>query len=82
MLQFRGQELNGKRQARGGENFFVNAFENLLGGHVGGHALAEDAKEVRLLDVLFPFKDVSRKHALIISPRRHQGQLCPCSHAA
>jgi hypothetical protein len=74
MFQLGGQELDGQRQARGGQDFLVNAFEDFLGRDVGGQALAHAAEEISLLDVLFAFEDRTVCHASIIAARRSRGQ--------
>src|SRR5581483_3925246 len=56
MLYLGSQKLHRIGQTRGGEDFLADLFQNLLHGQAFGHALAENAEQVRLFNVLFPIK--------------------------
>src|SRR5262249_58229024 len=76
VFQLRGEELDGVGQPGGGEHLFVDALEDLLGGDVLRQALAEDAEQVRLFDVLFPVEGARRGHGAIITRTTPGGASC------
>src|SRR5260370_42516021 len=77
MLQLGGQELDSIGQPSGGQDFLMDARDDFLRGQIGGQALAQHAKEIDLLEVLFAVQDGTRGHDSIIAFWRASRRLFP-----
>src|SRR5205085_1415122 len=70
------------------QDFFVNALENFLSGHVRRQPLAQDPEKVVLLDILFALENLGRCHRAMIaygvpgSQRPGRVVRMPCAAAA
>src|SRR5437899_12815278 len=71
MLQFRGQELNGQRQTRRGQDLFVDIGDNVLSDEIAGDPLAEDTEKIGLLDVFFSVQDGTSGHDVNLTIMNH-----------
>src|SRR5437870_5037352 len=64
MFQLGREELNGQRQARRGQDLFVDIGDDVLSGEVAGDPLAEDAEEIDLLNIFFTVQEAAGGHAM------------------
>ena len=69
MFDLGGQKLDGVGQVCGGQDFLADVLQHFLRGPSVSQALAQDAEEIRLLDVFFAVENRGGGHTAIITDR-------------
>src|SRR5205807_55579 len=74
VFQLARQELDGVGQAGRGQDFLMQALQDLLRRQVGRETLAQDAEQVRLFNVFFGVQDIGGDHGGMITCSDHESQ--------